>query len=233
MILAPPPLSTPLERYTFQTSAFPQIPPSEQFIPFEAPLPPTQNLPAQFAATISRLSTLSSALAPLPQDCTFTLVVELRDDIDALLRESQNTWIAADGDMQRRKGEGREGGGLLGGGGKSRDGFLGGEDDGDGEEEVVVKKKDKGKKKEQQQQKQPSFPTTADEPTEPEPKSTIHHHQEKAKRQQNSRTTPIRNIEAGAFVMEVWVEEGPDKAAAIAAQVAEEARLEEERRGGK
>ena len=45
-----------------------------------------------------------------------------------------------------------------------------------------------------------------------------------------SRTTPVRNIEAGAFVMEVWVEEGPDKAAAIEAQVAEEERREEERR---
>lgn len=44
-----------------------------------------------------------------------------------------------------------------------------------------------------------------------------------------SRTTPVRNIEAGAFVMEVWVEEGPDKAAAIAAQAAEEERRDEER----
>lgn len=45
-----------------------------------------------------------------------------------------------------------------------------------------------------------------------------------------SRTTPVRNIEAGAFIMEVWVEEGPDKAAAIEAQVAEEERRDEERR---
>lgn len=179
------------------------MPASEQLTPFESPLPPAQNLPAQFAATISRLSTLGSALAPLPRDCTFTLVVELRDDSDALLGGSQ-PWIAADRGLQRRKGQGKEGGGMMTG-----------EDEGAENEVSEEGAFDRSKAKQERQ------PTAEDE--------IASENQNPKPPKSKSRTTPVRNIEAGAFVMEVWVEEGPDKAAAIAAQVAEEERREEER----
>jgi mitotic spindle assembly checkpoint protein MAD2B len=168
----------------------------------------------QFAATISRLSTLSATLAPLPPDCSFTLVVELREDSDALIGAggSSQSWIAADRSLQRRKGEGREGGGLLRGGEGRR---TGEEEDGWVREEVV---EERAKREQQQQQQRLGGVDEADGgPTDP------------LSRPAHPRTTPVRNVEAGAFVMEVWVEEGPDKAAAIAAHAADEARKERER----
>lgn len=131
-------------------------------------------------------------------------MVELRDDSDAPLGGSQ-PWIAADRSMQRRKGEGKEGGGLLGGEESTEDGLSG---------EAVSEKAN------QDQQ------LIAEAEIAPE----NNENNGLKSRKSNTRTTPVRNIEAGAFVMEVWVEEGPDKAAAIAAQAAEEKQREEERR---
>lgn len=128
-------------------------------------------------------------------------MVELRDDSDALLGGSQ-PWIAADRSMQRRKGKEREGGGMLGDEEGTENELLG--------EETIEKAK------------QERLLTAEDE--------IASENNNLKPRKSKLRTTPVRNIEAGAFVMEVWVEEGPDKAAAIAAQVAEEERREEERR---
>ena len=102
----------------------------------------------QFAATISRLSTLSARLAPLPPDCTFTLVVELRDDAEPPLG-STNNWIAADAGMQRRKGD--------------------------------AKGQEMGRRKKVEE-----------------------------------KVVPVRKVEAGAFAMEVWMEEAAAKEAMVA-----------------
>lgn len=131
-------------------------------------------------------------------------MVELRDDSDALLGGSQ-PWIAADRGLQRRKGEGKEGGGMM----------LG-EDE--GIENELLEKKALDEKRGEQEERLTAEDDNASE-----------HHDSKPGASK-SRTTPVRNIEAGAFVMEVWVEEGIDKAAAIAAQATEEERREEERR---
>lgn len=129
--------------------------------------------------------------------------MELRDDSDALLGGSQ-PWIAADRSIQRRKGQGREGGGMM----------LGedeGAENGSSGEEAFEKQA-------KEEQQLPAEDEIASENHSSKPLTS------------KSLTTPVRNIEAGAFVMEVWVEEGPDKAASIAAQLAEEERREEERR---
>ena len=62
------------------------------------------DLPEQFRATITRLSSLSSTLGSLPKDCTFTLAVDLRDDAGADSPSSENsTWIAADLGLQKKR----------------------------------------------------------------------------------------------------------------------------------
>ena len=186
LIYGPPPDSRPLERYQIDTSSFPIIPKAEMHTPFvddEQPTggepeddertgdtakpipsqasrvtkfqpPPASDLPEQFRATLSRLSSLN--LDPLPADCTFTVVIELRDeeDVDPPISRDQS-WIAAEPAMQ--KPDGRR--------------LRGGED---GEANPMIQStrgRDRG----------------------------------------GVKTTPIRKLEAGAFVMEVWVEEGRGK----------------------
>ncbi|KAI4229503.1 MAG: hypothetical protein L6R36_000767 [Xanthoria steineri] len=149
VIHAPPPSSAPLERFLFSTAAFPSLPSSEVLTPFNGSPPPAADLPEQFRATISRLSTLSSALSPLPPDCSFTMVTELRDDADIHPPLAPDTpWIAAEPRLQKQR-----------------------------------------KRNE----------------SEAQPGST------KGKDLGGVKTTPIRNVESGAFVMEMWVEEGKAK----------------------
>ncbi|KAL8758388.1 MAG: hypothetical protein Q9199_001522 [Rusavskia elegans] len=149
VIHAPPPSSAPLERFLFSTTAFPSLPSSEVLTPFSDNPPPAADLPEQFRATISRLSTLSSALSPLPPDCSFTLVTELRDDADIHPPLGPDTpWLAAEPRLQKQR------------------------------------KRNEG---------------------EVQPGSTM------GKDLGGVRTTPIRNVESGAFVMEMWVEEGKGK----------------------
>ncbi|KAI4108797.1 MAG: hypothetical protein L6R37_000795 [Teloschistes peruensis] len=151
---APPPSSAPVERYVFSTAAFPLVPPSELLTPFTGKAPPTSDLPEQFRATIAKLSMLSSTLSPLPPDCSFTLVVELRDDADVRPPIRADTpWIAAEPGLQKQRIR---------------------PDDAEKEDERqtgIRKGKDLG----------------------------------------GVKTTPVRNVESGAFVLEMWVEEGHAK----------------------
>lgn len=199
IIHAPPPSSDPQERYVFSTAAFPRIPPSETLTPFAPPsdpLPPTitttttttavpvtdplrpasptarneaevkrfrpppvSNLPEQFRGTLSRLTTSLTRLAPLPENCSFTVAIELREEagVEAPIgREEDKRWIVAEPGWQRDgggSGGGEEGGADVGNGSWGSAGkYLGG-----------------------------------------------------------VRTTPVRKVEAGAFAMECWVEEGREK----------------------
>ena len=107
--------------------------------------PPTSNLPEQFRATLAHLTTSLNRLSPLPENCSFTLAIELRDEegVEAPIgRDEERRWIVAEPGWQR---EGEAGG-------NARGEYLGG-----------------------------------------------------------VRTTPVRSLEAGAFAMEVWVEEGAGK----------------------
>jgi len=96
-------------------------------------------------------------LKALPEDCSFTLAIELRDeeDIDPPLGR-EGGWIAAEPGLQReRKGKERA------------------SDDGGGEFGQGASKKGRDLR--------------------------------------GVKTTPVRSLEAGAFRMEVWVEEGRGK----------------------
>ncbi|KAL8676096.1 MAG: hypothetical protein Q9186_007350 [Xanthomendoza sp. 1 TL-2023] len=149
VIHAPPPSSAPLERFLFSTADFPSIPSSEVLTPFTNHPPPATDLPEQFRATIIRLSTLTSALAPLPPDCSFTLVTELRDGADAHPPLGPDTpWVPAEPGLQKQKQQTE-----------------------DGLQSASVRGEDRG----------------------------------------GVKTSPIRKLESGAFVMEMWVEEGKGK----------------------
>lgn len=127
--------------------------------------PPTSDLPEQFRATLARLSTSLTRLNPLPEDCSFTLAIELRDEeeVDPPIGRGDR-WVAAEPGLQKERR--REGGGYGGVEGSSGDTEV--EEFGMGE---TKKGKDLG----------------------------------------GVRTTPVRALEAGAFRMEVWVEEGKGK----------------------
>ncbi|MCJ1465873.1 hypothetical protein MMC07_004492 [Pseudocyphellaria aurata] len=195
VICSPPPSSTPLERYTFCTAAFPQIQPSEHLIPFSPsvnasaggtanppidaaallplpkPPPPTQNLPSQFRATLSRLSVILPTLAPVPPDCTFTVAIELRETADVPIGVSVHNvqpWIVAQPGMQKEQQRARRRQAAARGQGGEEEGPAAEE-----EEEADGRRGGLG----------------------------------------SVRTTPVRSLDAGAFVMEMWVEEGKAKLA--------------------
>ena len=143
-----------MERYLFSTIDFPVVPSSESLTLFATNPPPSADLPEQFRATLTRLSSLSSTLSPLPEDCSFTIIAELRDGAEVDPPLGNNTpWIAADIGLQKRKG-----------GSKNKD-------DGEGIQRTQKIGKDLG----------------------------------------GAKTTPIRSLEAGAFIMEMWIEEGKAK----------------------
>ena len=100
--------SKPLERFVFSTASFPIIPPSEHLTSFATLDISAVDLEEQFRAVFVRLSTLFSTLRPLPKDCTFSLVVEIKEDADPPIGHPQ-PWIPAiDGDG-KTKGRNPEG----------------------------------------------------------------------------------------------------------------------------
>ncbi|KAI9875276.1 MAG: hypothetical protein M1830_008690 [Pleopsidium flavum] len=173
------PTSAPLERFLFDVSAFPHVPPSEALTLFEEPpgepslreqieeneprhsntKVPVVDLEEQFRAIFARLAFCSSSLAPLPENCSFTLCIELKDEVgvDPPIGHPQ-PWIPAQpslqpADKEQEAAVARDGGENGGGGGRR------------------VKGSDLG----------------------------------------GVRTTPVRSVEAGEFVIEMWIEEGKAK----------------------
>ncbi|KAA6407661.1 MAG: hypothetical protein FRX48_08499 [Lasallia pustulata] len=131
----------PLERFIFSTASFPLISPTESLTPFEPrpdlpqtisqdPQPPPEptcqpptsvpliDLEEQFRAIFSRLSLLSRALSPLPPHCSFTLAVELREQVPPPIGHPQ-PWIPAQPRLQPAGRGGRE---AMGDGGEEYEG---------------------------------------------------------------------------------------------------------------
>lgn len=170
------PASTPLERFLFDVSAFPTVPATEALTEFEeqredckteerkppdgSTRVPVVDLEEQFRAIFARLAFCSSTLAPLPENCAFTVCIELKDEVgvDPPIGHPQ-PWIPAQPSLQPPDkvavesvawGEHGAGGGVRKGNGKGSD--LGG-----------------------------------------------------------VKTTPVRSVEAGEFLLEMWIEEGKGK----------------------
>ncbi|MCJ1397727.1 hypothetical protein MMC11_000923 [Xylographa trunciseda] len=225
------PTSTPIERFVFSTAHFPLVARNEALTTLEVPdpdapaaplptttatnnplpIPPPQppvpliNLHSQFRALFTRLSTLTASLAPLPPDCTFTLAIELHDrtvrrpdgDFAGQPPLSANSpWIAAEPGLQPLEpGEVAATASSADTGGSSSHGLgSSGEATGSGSGSASGSgSHGKGKERE----------------------SAAGYVSQKGKYLGGLRTVPVRSVEAGPFVMEVWVEEGRGKAEAV------------------
>ena len=98
-----------LERWVIDLSSLPSIPKRDRDVPFDLPLDHKINLvdlEATFRATLSRISSTSARLKPLPSgpnapDLSFTLTIEVRDSADrpvGRLDKEERKWIVAEPD---------------------------------------------------------------------------------------------------------------------------------------
>lgn len=141
------------------------------------------DLHEQFRALLSRLTSISARLAPLPggaDRCTYTLAVELKEECEPPIGHPQ-VWVPAERAMQRTvvlEGRGGDDDGAEGEG-VEKDGSAGGSRQG-------VKGKT-GREKEGGRMI------------------------ERGKELGGVRTTPVRTIDQGEVVFEMWIEEGRAK----------------------
>ncbi|KAI9722012.1 MAG: hypothetical protein M1812_001972 [Candelaria pacifica] len=101
----------PLERFMFDISTFPTIPPGEALTPFEraaddqnngeqsAPTVPEIDLDEQFRAVMSRLAVCGSTLGSIPENCSFTVCIELKESSEPPFGHPQ-PWIPAQPSLQ-------------------------------------------------------------------------------------------------------------------------------------
>ncbi|KAN0096553.1 DNA-binding protein [Hyaloscypha variabilis] len=136
-----------MERYLFDVERFPVVDPKETLTEFEAREGQgdlkisVTDIEEQLRATIRRLSYACSRMGPLPEGCTFTVAVELRDQAEPPIGHPQ-PWIPSEPSLQTgEKGSSENIGSDLGG----------------------------------------------------------------------IKSTPVRLVEAGEFILETWVEEGRAK----------------------
>lgn len=97
-----------LERFVFDTARFPVVPAAEHETPLTrvdekgetVSVLPAIELEEQLRATMSRLSGCGAALGELPETCTFTIAVELKDDSEPPIRHPQ-AWIPVSPELQK------------------------------------------------------------------------------------------------------------------------------------
>ena len=93
----------PFERFVFDLSRFPSVPPSELDVPLDRltadgskiPVLPSVDLEEQLRAFMSTLVNCSSKLGTVPKGCTFTIAIELKSDALAPLGHPQ-PWVPAE-----------------------------------------------------------------------------------------------------------------------------------------
>ncbi|KAI9836389.1 MAG: hypothetical protein M1819_001419 [Sarea resinae] len=108
------PENEPLERFMFDVSRLPNVPPAEALTPFEnTPLPAEEissdppsvsvvDLEEQFRGAMSKLSVCGGTLGALPENCSFTLCVELKDQANPPIAHPQ-PWIPAQPALQHSR----------------------------------------------------------------------------------------------------------------------------------
>lgn len=91
----------PLERFMFDVSKLPSTSPKEIAVPFEINANPVTlvNLNEQLRATMSKLTTCGSTLAPIPTGCSFTVCMELKNKGLSPLEHTQS-WIPVQPSLQ-------------------------------------------------------------------------------------------------------------------------------------
>jgi hypothetical protein len=71
-----------IERWIFDVDLFPVVPKDEASITMPELAVSLVDIEEQLRATMKRLAGCGAKLAPLPEDCTFTIMVELKDGAD-------------------------------------------------------------------------------------------------------------------------------------------------------
>lgn len=103
----------PLERFMFDLSKFPVVAKEDFHTPIERQsptgtvqakvTPPKQasvDLEEQFRAVVAKLTVCDTMLKPVPEGCTFTIAIELKDTADPPLGHPQ-PWIPVQPSLQR------------------------------------------------------------------------------------------------------------------------------------
>ncbi|KAI9865337.1 MAG: hypothetical protein M1824_003491 [Vezdaea acicularis] len=119
--------SQPLERFMFDVSKFPSVPVAEITTPFEpledadakaghtSPLDVSLvDIEEQFRAVMTKLSVCGSSLEKLPDGCSFTVCIELRDQAKPPLGHPQ-PWIPTQPSLQASSRTSKHMGSDLGG----------------------------------------------------------------------------------------------------------------------
>ncbi|KAI9821852.1 MAG: hypothetical protein M1827_002434 [Pycnora praestabilis] len=159
------PTSAPLERFMFDVSSFPVVPAAESLTPFErssddnnesdestSPQTAVVDLEEQFRGVMSKLAFCGAALGTLPENCSFTVCIELKHKVDPPIGHPQS-WIPAQPNLQPANN------------GKEKE------------------EKDKRRKLDS----------------------------DKGTALGGVNITPVRSVEAGDFLLEMWIEEGKAK----------------------
>ena len=98
--------NTPMERFVFDMSSFPTVNKADWYVPI-APSQelgnqvPQVNMEEQFRAAISRIVFCHRDLEHLPDDCTFNIAVELKDEATPSLSHS-SPWVPCETSLQHR-----------------------------------------------------------------------------------------------------------------------------------
>ncbi|BFZ62588.1 hypothetical protein YB2330_003689 [Saitoella coloradoensis] len=87
---------TPMERYVFDVSSFPNIPEQEHNIPISSTSATFthSDLLEQFRATLIRIQQSATTLGKLPEDSTFTVAIELKEQ-EGKPAQYPDPWISA------------------------------------------------------------------------------------------------------------------------------------------
>lgn len=93
------PSQHPLERFVFDLTKFPSVPKEDINTPFEQNMS-TVDVDEQFRAAMAKLRVCSSSLKPVPDGCTFTVAIELKDAADPPIGHPQ-PWIPTQPSLQR------------------------------------------------------------------------------------------------------------------------------------
>jgi len=91
----------PLERFVFDLSRWPEVPAGEISTPIvrdgaaaAADTKISVDLEEQLRAVMSKLAVCSKTLKPIPENCTYTVCIELKDEVDPPIGHPQ-PWIPA------------------------------------------------------------------------------------------------------------------------------------------
>ena len=93
----------PLERFVFDLSRFPDVPAAEVNTPIvrgdgdgasRVGATPSVDLEEQLRAVLSKLAVCGKTLKPVPENCTYTICIELKDEVHPPIGHPQ-PWIPA------------------------------------------------------------------------------------------------------------------------------------------